>query len=246
MGTEILPFAVGMKAFADLAAKENPDTAALNKEFRGVKGGLEGYFKDYDAPTDLKMTASLLEIFDGAIPDSLKPAYFTELRNRYNLDFHKLAEELFAKSILDDSDKLMKLFSKSPAACGKALKKDPAYRLADELITFYRSRIADKVTALNTELARLNRIYMAGQREMQPDKNSIRMPTVRYDWPMVRYADMMREMLCASTITQRLTGSWKNTFPATKNLMYQHDSSNSTIRKTTGAMRSTVRCRLLL
>ncbi len=170
MGTEILPFAVGMKAFADLAAKENPDTAALNKEFRGVKGGLEGYFKDYDAPTDLKMTASLLEIFDGAIPDSLKPAYFTELRNRYNLDFHKLAEELFAKSILDDSDKLMKLFSKSPAACGKALKKDPAYRLADELITFYRSRIADKVTALNTELARLNRIYMAGQREMQPDK----------------------------------------------------------------------------
>lgn len=170
MGIEILSFAVGMKAFADLAAKENPDTAALNKEHRGVKGGFEGYFKDYDAPTDCRMAASLLEIFDLSVPDSLKPAYFTELRSRYHRDFGQMAKELFAKSILDDGEKLTNLFSKTPVSCGKTLKKDPAYRLADELISFYRSRIADKVTGLNTELARLNRIYMAGQREMQPDK----------------------------------------------------------------------------
>ncbi len=170
LGVEILSFAVGMKNFTDLAGKEKPDTAAINKEYRGVKGGLEGYFKDYDAPTDCKMAASLLEIFNASVPDSLKPSYFTDLRSRYKYDFVKMATDLFAKSVLDNGDQLAKLFTKDPAACGKALKKDPAYRLADELITFYRSRIADKVTALNAELARLNRIFMAGQREMQPDK----------------------------------------------------------------------------
>jgi hypothetical protein len=39
------------------------------------------------------------------------------------------------------------------------------------LSDFYKSKVADRVNGMATEVGRLNRLYMAGQREMQPDKH---------------------------------------------------------------------------
>jgi hypothetical protein len=170
LGVELISFAAGMKTLVDQAMKEQPDTTILGKEYRAMKAGLKDYFKDYDASTDLKMATSLLNMFDQSVPDSLKPAYFTDLRNRYNGNFSALAEYLFKKSVLDDEAATERLFGKSAKDCGKAIAKDPGYRLASDLIIFYRSRIAEKATSLNNQLSRLNRIYMEGQRAMQPER----------------------------------------------------------------------------
>lgn len=169
-GVEIISYGIGLSTLVDLSTAATPDTAKMNKEARQQNAALADYFKDYDQPTDQRMMASLMQMFDQNVADSLKPVYFTDMRTRYKSDFSKMAAELFKTSMLDDQLKLEKLFSRWNAKSASTLKKDPGYKLAVELLTFYRAKVAVKVTALNAELTRLNRLYMAGQREMMPDK----------------------------------------------------------------------------
>lgn len=169
-GVEIISYGIGLSTLVDLSTAATPDTAKMNKEARQQFAALADYFKDYDQPTDQRMMASLLQMFDQNVADSLKPVYFTDMRNRYKSDFGKMAIEVFKSSMLDDQAKLEKLLSRWNSKSAASLMKDPGYKLAAELLTFYRGKVAIKVTALNAELTRLNRLYMAGQREMMPDK----------------------------------------------------------------------------
>jgi hypothetical protein len=169
-GVEVISYAMGLKNLVEMTLTDKPDTAKIRTESEAYKVGVPGYFKDYDANTDRKMMATLLNIFDVGVADSLKPTYFTVLRERYDSDFGKMSDAIFAKSDLDDEKEMAKLFVKFGKSSAKEIKSDPAYQLADALLTFYRSRIADKVKSFNAELTLLNRLYMEGQKEMQPEK----------------------------------------------------------------------------
>ena len=170
LGVEMITYAVGLKVLVDLALAAAPDTAKINKELSQQKAAVEGYFKNYHAATDQRMMASLLKLFDAGVADSLKPVYFTALRERYKMDFAQMSSDIFNRSMLDEKEKVEKLMSKSGKTIAKTLKKDPAYQLANEIIVFFRTRINDKLTPFNAELNRLNRLYMAGQREFQPER----------------------------------------------------------------------------
>lgn len=169
-GIELLGFCNSFTELLLMAGGDKSDAEAVKKEVEHMKSASADYFKDYDAPTDLQMMQSLLEMFDKGVADSLKPAYYLNLRARYKSDFTRLAKDVFAKSLFDDKDKLMKMLEGFEASDAKTLKKDAGWQLANELISFYRMRVADKVQSMSASLARLNRLYMAGQREMQPDR----------------------------------------------------------------------------
>ena len=169
-GVEIISYAIGLKNLVDMSLSEKPDTAKIRTEAEAYKVGVAGYFKDYDANTDRKMMARLLKLFDEGVADSLKPVYFTDLRQRYQSDFVKMADAVFAKSDLDDEKEMVEMFAKFKKSEAKELKKDPAYQLADALVVYYRERIAEKVKSFTAGLNLLNRLYMEGQKEMQPEK----------------------------------------------------------------------------
>ena len=169
-GIELISYAMGLKNLVEMTLSEKPDTAKIRMEAESYKVGVAGYFKDYDMNTDRKMMATLLKIFDEGVADSLKPEYFTVLRKRYHSDFVKLADVIFAKSDLDEEKEMAEVFVKFGKSSAKEIQSDPAYQLADALLTFYRSRVADKVKSFNADLTLLNRLYMEGQKEMQPEK----------------------------------------------------------------------------
>lgn len=169
-GIEIIDYAMDLKNLVEMALEPKPDTAKIRKEAEAFRVGVAGYFKDYDAPTDQKMMARLLKMFDDGVADSLKPVYFTDLRKRYEADYVKMAQAVFSKSDLDEQEEMQELFSKFDKSDAKEIKSDAAYQLADALLRFYRERIADKVKTFNSNLTLLNRLYMEGQKEMQPDK----------------------------------------------------------------------------
>lgn len=170
MGIELLSFASSLKPLMEAISAAKPDTAQTGKLQRNQLTATEDFFKDYHAPTDKAMMISLLEIFDRSVADSLKPGYYLQQRSHYKGDFKRWADELFSKSLLDDKEATVKLLSGNLKSLSGKLSKDPAYQLADALNSFYKSRVAARFTAFNTELARLNRLYMAAQREMQPEK----------------------------------------------------------------------------
>lgn len=169
-GIEVINYANAFHGLIDLANAAVPDQKKITDEAEKLKKGVQGYFKNYDLPTDQKMMSQLLQIFDSNIPDSLKPAYFTDMRDRYKKDFDKIAATIFKNSYFVSSVKMEKLLKEFDKSSAKKIMKDPAYQLADQLNSFYKSRIADKIAVMNTDLIKLNRLFMEAQMEMQPDR----------------------------------------------------------------------------
>jgi hypothetical protein len=170
MGIEVLSFANALRPLVDAASASPADTAAAGKESRSARAMASDYFKDYHRPLDLEMMGALLAIFDKSVPDSLKPEAYIGLRLKHNGDFNDLARTLFSSSMLVDSARTLKCLKASPQSAAGKLSKDPAYQLASALMGFHKARIAPSVNAFGSRLALLNRIYMAGQLEMQPDR----------------------------------------------------------------------------
>lgn len=169
-GIELFGFCNSFTELIQMAGADKPDQEAVKKEVERMKLATTDYFKDYDAPTDRKMMESLLQLFDKGVADSLKPAYYIDIRSRYKSDFSRMAGDLFARSLFDEKIRVEKALDGFDASDARSLKKDPAWQLANELSMFYRLRIAEKVQSVSASLARLNRLYMAAQREMQPER----------------------------------------------------------------------------
>jgi hypothetical protein len=117
-------------------------------------------------------------MFDKNVPDSLKPAYFIEQRIKYQGDFIKWANVVYSKSIFRDSLTIHQFLGSYKPSMAKKIMNDPAYKLMEPIAAFYKNTIAAKVNGMALELGRLNRLYMAAQREMNttkkyyPDANS--------------------------------------------------------------------------
>ncbi len=169
-GIEAINYSNGFKSLMDLASVENPDMEKVKEEAKKLNSGTVNYFKNYDAPTDQLMMSKMLSIFDKEVQDSLKPNYFIELRNKYKGDFAELAAVIFKKSIFVSADKLNTILSDFNRSKYKKIKSDPCYMLANELANFNQSTIVKKVTSFVLESGKLNRIFLEGQREMQPEK----------------------------------------------------------------------------
>ncbi|MBK8846096.1 MAG: S46 family peptidase [Bacteroidetes bacterium] len=78
-----------------------------------------------------------------------------------------MAEEIFEKSIFDNEDKVM-AFLESPSS--KKLKKDPAYKLSSEIMNHMMLKIRPASMAINNKLNGGYRSWVAGLREMNPEK----------------------------------------------------------------------------
>ncbi len=182
-GIELINFANSLRKIHDVV-----DDSLVANQLRDTKKGLPGFYKNYDVATDKRMMGSLLAMFDAGVPDSLKPADFINLRSKYKGDFVRLAEVVFHKTELLDSTEVNEMLSMAPRKFRKELEEDAAYKLTDQLAAFYAATISVKATAAVNELARLDRLFMEAQMEMDqvkkfyPDANS----TLRLAYGQVR------------------------------------------------------------
>lgn len=163
---EIIEYAGDFRKLEEALGRN--DTAEIRNQVALLKAGISDYFKDYDRETDVRLFTDLLQMFDAELNDSLKPAGFTEIRNRYKADFNAWAKEVFAKSIFTDSSSVRNFLVQSTSKKQKMLKADPAFVLAKELYTGYNTTVVPKFAAFTQQVSRLNRLYMAAQRAYEP------------------------------------------------------------------------------
>jgi len=170
------------RSFEPILASLKPKTAdqpqALDQA-NAIKGGGRGmgavrltpervdeFFKNYYLPLDQKMLAETLNLFYKDVPADQHFAYIDELYKKYKGDFTKYAAQVFAKSNFVSPEKVKALLAKPTV---KGIEKDPLYILA-QAINAYSADINTKASAGNETLTRCNRLFMAGLREMSPDK----------------------------------------------------------------------------
>ena len=176
-GTEALTLARGFEpilaTLKNKGGKEPKATAgAVPSSGRGMGGNLtqervDEFYKNYHQPLDQKMLASMLEMFYKDVPADQHFPYLDQLYKKYNGDFTKYAAYAFAKSNFVNPEKTKALLEKPTV---KGIEKDPLYILA-QAISAYSLDIMGKASTGSDALTHATRLFMAGLREMSPDKN---------------------------------------------------------------------------
>jgi hypothetical protein len=164
-GPEIITLASSYKGLADELANKTPDKAKLDKIIAGLKGQVAGYFKDYYLPVDQQTFAAMMKMFYEDVPADQQPAFLGEMLKKNKGCFDTYAALVFEKSLFTSAGKV-NAFLEDPDL--KTLQKDPAYQAFMAFNDKYME--IQKATAeAYTMLAKGNRLFIAGLREMNPD-----------------------------------------------------------------------------
>jgi hypothetical protein len=165
-GCEIIGFAGRFENLFDEFIKDKPDNDKIVKAVTALKAATTKYFKDYDAPTDQKLFAAMLEMFYNDVPAEYHPDIFSSITKKYNNDFGKYAADVFARSMFADQKKT-EAFLANPDK--KLLEKDPGFKMMISVMKRYHE-VSDKITNATNLLSRGNRLFVAGLKEMDPNK----------------------------------------------------------------------------
>ncbi|MCD4664110.1 MAG: S46 family peptidase [Bacteroidales bacterium] len=166
MAADIINYARGFSQYQQELEnkKENPEASKATAE--ALKESAKEHFKDYNSPTDKKMLDGLFQMYADNVPADQYPVFFKEINKKYKGDFNKYADDIFEKSIFSSKEKVDAFFDKPNA---KKLAKDPALVLSGEVMTSLMA-IAGGYRGAQSSLNHGKRLFIAGLREMNPDK----------------------------------------------------------------------------
>jgi len=181
-GAEIVGYANGFNGLAELLKPiekselpKDKDMAAKMKEDRkaealkaaeALKEGVAEHFKNYYAPADQKVLTEMLWKYYQNVPTNLQAPLVYQMFNKYKGSFDNYTADLFNNSIFANENKVL-AFLNDPDL--RTLEKDPALELANAFMS-KTMELAGGFQAGQAALGTAERLFMAGLREMQPDK----------------------------------------------------------------------------
>jgi hypothetical protein len=165
-GSEILMFSRRFSGLKKLLDEKSKDEKAIEEQVTSLKETAEEYFKDYYEPLDRVLLGAMLEMYYEDVPTDQQPAMLTEINKKYKGDFSAYANTLFDKSIFASAEKVNAFLDKPSA---KALDKDPATKLLNAFFD-KMPELQASLQAADAKSSKGERLYIAGLREMKPDK----------------------------------------------------------------------------
>jgi hypothetical protein len=162
---EILGFAQQFGGLTSLLESKDK-TGAVEESVTSLREAAKEHFKNYNAPTDQKVFARMMEIFSKEMPLEMQPEGFKEMVADYKGDFQAMAAGVFAESFLSSEAKVNAFLDKPSY---KVLSKDPAILVSNEMMGAMMA-ISGEYRTANSDIGKNERIFIAGLREMMPDK----------------------------------------------------------------------------
>ncbi|NVO19462.1 MAG: S46 family peptidase [Bacteroidetes bacterium] len=164
-GCEIIAFARQLAGLQAELSKEKPDPKALQDLVNKARMNAAAYFKNYNAPTDQKMLAAMLDLYYKDVPPDQQPPLLSEIFKKSKSDFSEFSMKVFEKSMFADAGRL-EVFLANPSL--KKLSKDPAFVL--QKVFASNSEAIDNLVKPGQELlTKGRRLYVKGLQEMNPD-----------------------------------------------------------------------------
>ena len=153
--------------FRDLGDVDEDD---LNEELEKLKKRTSGFFKDYNQPTDKKIFIAMMQMFYEGVEKDRLPDIFETIQKKFKNDFTAYGDWVYEKSFLVSEQQTMNFLDAYKPSKFKKLEKDPAYMVMNSFMKYYRANIAGLINELRDTRDSLNRIYMAGLMDFQPEK----------------------------------------------------------------------------
>lgn len=146
--------------------KDSLDSKKVEKIIDGLKNAMADFYKDFNAGTDQKLLAATFAMFYKDVAKEFHPDVFKTIERKFKSDFNKYAAMVFEKSVFASKDKFDKFLN---AYSLKVLEKDPAF-IAGLSISNAIDTLRKNITPIYEKIGKGNRLFVAGLREMQPDR----------------------------------------------------------------------------
>ena len=166
-GAEMPVFAIQLGSLKSLLEAETPDTTAIEKAITGYRQAAEGFYKDYNAPTDEKLMAGMYKMYAENIPADQQPEIFKTFSEEYNNDFNKLASDVYSNSIFATSESFNK-FLDDPKL--ETLENDIAFKIGNSIIAKYKE-IRAELSKGSDQLQKGKRLFVDGLMQINKKKN---------------------------------------------------------------------------
>ena len=165
-GPEVFYFIYKVQdAIANLPEDPKERRLAINE----LKDMARDHFKNYNKDLDKDLFAGLLSLYEENVARSQQADAFEKVRTHWYTkgDWNKFAEYVYKNSPFVDRAKFWD-FLENPSMA--KIEKDYAARMFNSIFDDYIANISPKRRAIRANLAKGERLFSAGLREMMPDK----------------------------------------------------------------------------
>ncbi len=164
LNIELITFAGQFNSLANIDKNTSPDE--IKKMTDKLRTATNTFFKDYYEPIDREVATTMLKEYQKAQSESFRPDFLNRIK-----DVETYVEQLFDNSIFTSQQKVEDILNNFNAKKAKKLNNDPAIKVYQSIISFYRNDVYDNISTLNDSINNMRRLYMRGQMEMQPEKH---------------------------------------------------------------------------
>ncbi len=178
LGIEIVRFAAGFRELVRLSKKKETGQEEISKAAESLGKSIREFYRNFQPPVDQKVMAVMLREMHAKMDQRYLPVALEDIDNSWHGDYEGYAERVFSTTFLTDSARMYKFLDTYKISDVKKLEKDPVFQLMTSIYQRYDQDIVPKMTRISAQVDSLQRIYMAGQIEMQhhktiyPDANS--------------------------------------------------------------------------
>ena len=156
--------------FRDAEIWLSSNDSTLNITLEKYKQSAKGFYKDFNLPTDKKIFAKMLKMYEENISPENFPDLFKEWQKKYNGNWSACAEEICEKTVFSSQTKIDFALNNFRKKGYKAIINDPVFKLWKSYADLFNEKIYPYQLSYNSELDSLHRIFMKGQMEYQKDR----------------------------------------------------------------------------
>ena len=147
-------------------ALKTGDKQILNRVVEDIRSISDEFYKDYNAPTELKVMKAMLKLYRADIPSQFQPDFYSTVDKKFKGSIDLYVDNIFAKSIFADQNRL-NAFLENPVL--KIIENDPLY-ITGSSISRISTSIAKESSQFDANLTTGRRLWVAALMEMTPDK----------------------------------------------------------------------------
>ncbi len=156
-------------------AKNDEEEASIEEEYQGkmtaikesLKASAEEYFKDYNTMLDQELFATTMGLYYNNIATEQQPEFLKKAAKKYKGNFEEYATDIYEESFLTSMESV-KEFLEDPDE--DDLEEDMGVMIGSQLYATYVGYNQNR-KASDDKMAKGYRLFTAGLREMNPDKN---------------------------------------------------------------------------
>jgi hypothetical protein len=166
LASEILLFGYRFLPLYNLLKSPEASEAAVQAAVTQLRETAQEHFKNYNAATDRKIMAALLEMYYQDVPREQHPDIFKTVANQYNGDFTRFTNQVFNQSLFASEAKVA-AFLENPSR--EVIENDLAFKTIQSAYSNYVGNIGPKINEYTARLGQANRTYVSGLRLMNPN-----------------------------------------------------------------------------